>query len=73
MIVHEYSPLACRSDQTVKAEMLLGASEAARFHRAFEKADVTGDKELTAGEAARACRGLGARATETEVKTVQRT
>lgn len=52
----------------VKAELLLGRSESARFRRAFDRAGGMKDGGLTAAEAARACQDLGGRTTETEVK-----
>lgn len=53
--------------QVVKTGLLLGRSELTRFQRAFDKADLLRDGELTVAEAARAYRGLGGEATKAEV------
>lgn len=47
--------------------MVLGRSESVRFRRAFDRADVAGNGELTTADAVRAYRELGGKATETEV------
>ncbi|CAM9744831.1 unnamed protein product [Scytosiphon promiscuus] len=62
-----FSSLQAESDEETKAEKILGRSESTRFRRAFDRADVSGDGELTAADAVRAYRELGSKASEPEV------